>query len=88
MGRAYLVQDANEPQSADSTKEQIVYWQKSISGKNWSEKLDRDEYFDAVACRVKARELSLKYLNKQITLCGKCIEVCPYTRKYLAVVGE
>ncbi len=61
---------------------------KAISGKNWSEKLDRDEYFDAMACRVKARELSLKHLNKQITLCGKCIEVCPFTRKYLAVVGE
>lgn len=32
--------------------------------------------------RKKAREIAAKTLNKQITLCGKCIEVCPYTRRY------
>ncbi|SEW46561.1 hypothetical protein SAMN05421659_1351, partial [[Clostridium] fimetarium] len=26
--------------------------------------------------------IAAKSLEKQITLCGKCIEVCPYTRKY------
>lgn len=55
---------------------------KAISGKNWSPELDRDEYFDAMACRKKAREIAAKTLDKQITLCGKCIEICPYTRKY------
>ncbi len=54
----------------------------AISGQNWSPELDRDELFDAKACRNKAREISAKILDKQITLCGKCIEVCPYTRKY------
>lgn len=54
----------------------------AISGRSWSPELDRDEFFDAMACRKKAREIAAKSIDKQITLCGKCIEVCPYTRKY------
>ena len=55
---------------------------KAISGRVWSPELDRDEFFDALACRKKAREIAAKTIDKKITLCGKCIEVCPYTRKY------
>lgn len=55
---------------------------KAISGRVWSPELDRDDFFDAMACRKKAREIAAKAIDKQITLCGKCIEVCPYTRKY------
>ncbi len=55
---------------------------KAISGRIWSPDLDRDEFFDAMACRKKAREIAAKTLDKKVTLCGKCIEVCPYTRKY------
>jgi epoxyqueuosine reductase QueG len=55
---------------------------KAISGRAWSPELDRDEFFDAVACRKAAREIAAKSIQKKITLCGKCIEVCPYTRKY------
>ncbi|MGB4660027.1 MAG: 4Fe-4S double cluster binding domain-containing protein [Mobilitalea sp.] len=54
----------------------------AISGRSWSPELDRDDFFDAMACRKKAREIAAKSIDKQITLCGKCIEVCPYTRKY------
>lgn len=56
----------------------------AISGKEWTPTIDRDEFFDAMACRLKAREISANTLNKQITLCGKCIEVCPYTQNYIA----
>lgn len=55
---------------------------KAISGRAWSPENDRDEFFDAMACRKKAREIAANTIDKQITLCGKCIEVCPYTRKY------
>jgi epoxyqueuosine reductase QueG len=55
----------------------------AISGRNWSQVIDRDDFFDAMACRKKAREISAKSLNKKITLCGKCIEVCPYTKRYV-----
>jgi len=55
---------------------------KAISGQEWSPELDRDEIFDAMACRKTAREIAAKAIEKEITLCGKCIEVCPYTKKY------
>lgn len=54
----------------------------AISGRNWSPDLNRDDFYDAMACRRKARELAAKNLDKKVTLCGKCIEVCPYTRRY------
>ena len=56
---------------------------KAISGRIWSPELDRDEFFDVLSCRKKAREISARAIEKEITLCGKCIEVCPYTRTYL-----
>lgn len=55
---------------------------KAISGRLWSPELNRDDIYDAQACKKKARELAAKAINKEITLCGKCIEVCPYTKKY------
>jgi len=56
---------------------------RAISGKLWSKDLFRDEFYDPLACRKKARELAWKRIGKEITLCGKCIEVCPYTQRYL-----
>lgn len=56
---------------------------KAISGKLWRVDLDRDEFFDPLACRKKARALSTERMEKEITLCGKCIEICPYTQRYL-----
>ena len=56
---------------------------RAISGKNWHVGLNREEFYDAIACRKAARELSAQRLNKQITLCGKCFEVCPYTKRSL-----
>ena len=52
------------------------------SGTNWRLGLDRDEFFDARACCRKATEFCER---EQIdsTICGICIEACPWTRKYL-----
>jgi len=58
---------------------------KAISGKLWKPDLDRDEFFSPLACRKKARELASERINEEITLCGKCIEVCPYTQKYISM---
>ena len=55
----------------------------AIFGKLWDVSMDRDEFFDADACRKAARALSANLLHEEITLCGKCIEVCPYTRGYM-----
>lgn len=43
----------------------------------------RETFFDAMACRIQARKIAAQTLQKEITLCGKCIAVCPYTRRYL-----
>jgi len=56
---------------------------KAISGKLWDQTMDRNEFYDPLKCREKALQLSKERMNKEITLCGKCIEVCPYTRKYI-----
>ncbi len=55
----------------------------AISGDLWYPDTDRDNFFDAMACRKKAREIAAATLNEKITLCGKCIEICPYTQKYI-----
>ncbi|MBS7526154.1 epoxyqueuosine reductase [Fusibacter paucivorans] len=56
---------------------------KAVSGKLWHSELDRDAFFNAVACREAARLISKEKIDKEITLCGKCIEICPYTQRYV-----
>lgn len=55
----------------------------AITGKLWDAQMDRDEFFDPIKCRQKARELAQEKIKKEITLCGKCIEICPYTQRYI-----
>ena len=55
----------------------------AVLGKNWSLDTPRNEIFDAVLCRKVARERAMKSFGIEITQCGKCIVVCPYTQKYL-----
>lgn len=55
----------------------------AISGKSWDVALHRDEFVDILKCNKMARERSERGFGKALTLCGKCIEVCPYTRRYL-----
>ncbi len=52
------------------------------SGRNWSLGLYRDEFFDAYACCRKATEFCEKE-EIDSTICGICIEACPWTRKYV-----
>jgi epoxyqueuosine reductase len=54
----------------------------AIKGIAWSVNLTRDELIDSFKCRKKARELSKGRIGIEISLCGKCIEVCPFTKKY------
>jgi epoxyqueuosine reductase len=55
---------------------------KAPSGRNWSLGLHRDVFFDAFACSRKATEFCEKEVIDS-TICGICIEACPWTRKYL-----
>jgi epoxyqueuosine reductase len=52
------------------------------SGINWNVHLYRDVFFNAYECRRTARELAAK-VGMDETVCGICIAVCPWTRKYL-----
>jgi epoxyqueuosine reductase QueG len=56
----------------------------AVSGKLWRVGMEREEFFDAVKCRVTARERAALGFGGGATVCGKCIEVCPYTRKRMS----
>jgi len=49
----------------------------AANGKLWNIDVDRNEFFDPFGCRNKALELSYQNFNKEISICGKCIAVCP-----------
>jgi len=55
----------------------------AVSGKLWEVGVYRDEFFDPVKCRQTARERSKQGFGGNVTICGKCIEVCPYTQLYI-----
>lgn len=52
------------------------------SGTNWRLGMYRDEFFDARACCRKATEFCER-AGIDSTICGICIEACPWTKKYL-----
>lgn len=54
----------------------------AIQGVNWNSELSRDTYYDAFKCAKMARKLSSEVGIKE-RICGKCIIVCPWTKRYL-----
>jgi epoxyqueuosine reductase QueG len=58
----------------------------AIKGNLWDISTLRDEIVDPIACRKVARRCAMQSFGIESTQCGKCIEVCPYTRKYLKEV--
>ena len=58
---------------------------KAISGRNWELGLEREAIYDAFACYGTARKLSKKIsLPSTLVICGICINVCPWTQKYIS----
>lgn len=55
----------------------------AMTGINWSIKSSREELYNAAQCRKTARKRAYASFGIEITLCGKCINVCPYTQKYI-----
>ena len=53
------------------------------SGRNWEVDLHRDSFFDAFACRKAAHKLARENIGVDNSICGTCIVVCPWTKKYL-----
>jgi len=56
---------------------------KAIKGNNWQPGCSRDSIFDAFACCETATKLAKK-IGIQPTICGICINVCPWTQKYIS----
>lgn len=55
----------------------------AVKGKNWAVGAARNEILNAVRCRETAHSRSLEKLGEDVTICGKCIFICPYTQRYL-----
>ncbi len=56
---------------------------KAIKGNNWQLRCTRDSIYDAFACCETAIKLSKK-IKIRSTICGICINVCPWTQKYIS----
>lgn len=59
---------------------------RAIQGAAWDVGVEREALVDVEACRKAARALAWDAIGEEITLCGKCIEICPYTQKYIGRV--
>jgi len=55
----------------------------AIKGVNWIIGTQRKTIYDAFVCRKKAKELAAK-VNVDAVICGLCINVCPWTQKYIS----
>lgn len=73
----------NESHCGNCTRCQIACPASAIKGSLWSVGSKREDLFDAFKCRQTARNLLKEKIGVESALCGKCIEVCPFTRKYI-----
>lgn len=55
----------------------------AVMGENWQAGVSREALVDVHRCRETARELFFQTFGKQVSICGRCIVVCPWTIKYL-----
>jgi epoxyqueuosine reductase QueG len=58
----------------------------AAEGLLWNIMVKRNDFFDAYKCHDTARERSNR-AGIESTICGKCIVVCPWTKKYLKKCG-
>lgn len=57
----------------------------ALKGQTWCLGTDRDQILDAQKARATARHRALHCLGVEETVCGICIAVCPWTRRYAAL---
>jgi epoxyqueuosine reductase len=50
------------------------------TGDLWHAGLARDAFFDAFKCRDYCRRICSELLGREISICGKCVSVCPVGR--------
>ena len=59
----------------------------AMTGNDWRAGLRRDLLYDAFVCRETALKIAATRIGIRLTLCGICINVCPWTQKYIAGSG-
>lgn len=55
---------------------------RALLGNNWRPGLERDKIVDVFVCRDMVVQLC-KEIGLEATICGVCINVCPWTQEYL-----
>jgi epoxyqueuosine reductase QueG len=55
----------------------------AMTGRNWEPGTARESIYDAFKCRQTAGKLA-KQQGIEATICGICINVCPWTQKYIS----
>lgn len=53
----------------------------AANGKLWDIHTDRNEFYDPFKCRAMCRKLSQERINKNISICGICLSLCPIGKK-------
>lgn len=56
----------------------------AIKGMLWNVNSKREDLLNPFKCRKKARELLKQRIGIESAICGKCIEVCPFTKSYIS----
>jgi epoxyqueuosine reductase QueG len=55
----------------------------AVSGITWSPNLEREDFYDYKKCLEGLMKESKKNLGYEFRICGRCIGVCPKTKKYI-----
>jgi len=55
----------------------------AVKGPVWEADLNRDDFFDAFACRDASRARAKTLLNVEASICGLCMAHCPFTKEYI-----
>jgi epoxyqueuosine reductase len=53
----------------------------AATGKSWTIKIDRNEFYDPFKCREFCKQITVERIKKDISICGICISVCPKGKK-------
>ncbi len=53
---------------------------KASNGMSWNISIQRNQFFDPFKCREYCRSISKEKIDKEISLCGKCVYICPHGR--------
>jgi epoxyqueuosine reductase QueG len=55
----------------------------ALKGETWYAGISREVLMDVESCRKTTRELTQRNFGEAVSICGKCIIACPWTKKYL-----